>query len=259
MTHELRLEVADGIATITLDRPKLRNAINLAMWEMVPEVIATVTAEPAVRAVVFRGAGERAFASGADITEFERVRRDAASAQAYNKTVDAAIAAIRGCPKPTVAMIYGYCVGGGMGLAMAMDLRFAADTARFGVPAARLGIIYGLKTTQMLVHLVGPARAKEILFSGRIFDAREAAEMGFVNRVLPAGALAAYTFDYVRKVAANASLSIRGAKMMIEGLTSGELKAEKIRELIMEAFDSHDYREGVRAFLEKRPPRFEGR
>jgi len=259
MNPELGLEVAQGIATITFDRPRLRNAINLAMWEMMPEIMATVTRDSSVRAVVFRGAGERAFASGADISEFERVRMDPATVQAYNKTVDAAIDAILACPKPTVAMIYGYCVGGGMGLAMAMDLRFAADTARFGIPAARLGIIYGLKATRILVHLVGPARAKEILFSGRTFDAQEAAEMGFVNRVLPAGALDAYTLDVLRKMTANAPLSIRGAKTIIDGVVSGDFETEEIRELILESFDSQDYREGVRAFLEKRSPRFEGR
>ncbi len=258
MSHELRLEIAEGIAVIMIDRPKVRNAINLAMWETIPEIMTTVTRDRTVRAIVFRGAGERAFASGADISEFERVRRDAATAQAYNKTVDAAIASILACPKPTVAMIYGYCVGGGMGLAMAMDLRFAADTARFGIPAARLGIIYGVQATRALVYLVGPARAKDILFSGRTFDAREAAELGFVNRVLPSSALTAYTFEYLRKVTANAPLSVRGAKMMIDGLVSGNFRPDEVRELILAAFDSQDYREGVRAFLEKRPPQFTG-
>ena len=251
-SSELRLEVADGIATITIHRPQVRNAISLAMWEAIPEVMAAVTHDAAVRAVVVRGAGDRAFASGADISEFERVRRDAATAQAYGKLVDAALSAIQTCPKPTVAMIYGYCVGGAVALAMAMDLRFA-------VPAARLGIVYGPHATRALVQLIGPARAKDILFSGRIFDAREAAEMGFVNRVLPSPALEACTFEYLRRVAANAPLSVRGAKMIIEGIASGESLTEEIRGLTLEAFDSHDYREGIRAFLEKRSPHFEGR
>ena len=259
MIRELRLEIANGIATITIDRPKVRNAITLAMWEAIPTLMETVTQDATVRAIVFRGAGEQAFASGADISEFEKVRRDAATAQAYNQTVDTALAALRSCPKPTVAMIFGHCVGGGLELALALDLRFAADTARFAIPAARLGLAYGLDSTSCLVRLVGPARAKEILFSGRTFDAGEAAEMGFVNRVLPARALESYTDDYLRQVAANAPLSIRGAKAMIEGITSGDLNAQEIRQIVSEIFDSHDYREGVRAFLEKRTPRFEGR
>lgn len=256
---ELRFEVTDGIATITIDRPKLRNAITLAMWETIPEVVEAVTHDPAVRAVVFRGAGERAFASGADISEFERVRRDAATAETYNKTVDAALSSIQACPKPTVAMIYGYCVGGGIALAMATDLRFAADTARFAIPAARLGIVYSLKATRTLVHLVGPARAKDFLFSGPTFDAREAEKIGFVNRVVPAATLWAYTVDYLRTVADNAPLSIRGTKQVVEGVLASDVEAERIHMLLLEAFDSHDYREGVRAFLERRPPRFEGR
>jgi enoyl-CoA hydratase/carnithine racemase len=156
-------------------------------------------------------------------------------------------------------MIYGFCMGGAIAIAMACDLRFAAEGAKFGIPAARLGIVYGLESVRHLVDLVGPSCAKDILFSGRTFDAQEAAQMGFVNRVVPASALAAYTFDYLRQVAANAPLSIRGAKMMIEGIVSGEDQEERLRKLPLEVFDSHDYQEGVQAFLEKRPPRFEGR
>jgi len=259
VTADFRVDVADGVATITIDRPNVRNAITLGMWEAIPDLIERVSHDQSVKAVVFRGAGERAFASGADISEFERVRMSAAAAEIYGKVVDAAITAVQACPKPTVAMIYGYCVGGGLGLTLAMDLRFAADTARFAIPAARLGVVYGLTATRALVHLVGPARAKDILFSGRAFDAREAAEMGFVNRVVPAGSLAAHTYNYLRRVAANAPLSLRGAKLSIQGIVTGELEIEGIRRLMGDAFDSHDYREGVRAFLEKRPPRFEGR
>ena len=204
MSDQIRVEQKDAIATVVFNRPEMRNAISLAMWQEIARVTEGLGKDPGVRAVVYRGAGTEAFASGADISEFKEVRKDIATAQAYTKETEATYLAIRQCPKPTVAMIFGFCMGGAMAIAMACDLRFAAAGAKFGIPAARLGIIYGLKATRILVHLVGPARAKEILFSGQTFDAQEAAEMGFVNRVLPAGALHAYILDVLRKVTANA-------------------------------------------------------
>jgi enoyl-CoA hydratase/carnithine racemase len=257
---ELILVEQDGaIATVVFNRPNMRNAISLAMWREIREVTDRLAKEESVRAVVYRGAGTGAFASGADISEFKEVRKDIASAKAYNRETEAARTAIRVCPKPTVAMIYGYCMGGAMAIAMACDLRFAAEGAKFGIPAARLGIVYGLESVRQLVDLVGPSRAKDILFSGRTFDAHEAVRMGFINRVLPVGALEAYTFDYLRQLTANAPLSIQGAKEMIEGIVSGNVQEDQLRQLVIAVFDSHDYREGVQAFLEKRPPRFEGR
>jgi enoyl-CoA hydratase/carnithine racemase len=257
---DLILVKQDGaIATVIFNRPQVRNAISLAMWQEIRAVTDRLAKEESVRSVVYRGAGTVAFASGADISEFKEVRKDIASAKAYNRETETAYSAIRTCPKPTVAMIYGFCMGGAMAIAMACDLRFAAEGAKFGIPAARLGIVYGLESVRQLVDLVGPSRAKDILFSGRTFDAHEAAQMGFINRVLPVGALEAYTSDYLRQVTANAPLSIRGAKETIEGIVSGGVQEDQLRQLAIAVFDSHDYREGVQAFLEKRPPRFEGR
>lgn len=261
MADEVLVERADGIATVILNRPHMRNALNLAMWAALPSILEGLAHDPAVRAVVLRGAGQEAFASGADISEFEAVRRDRSTAEAYNARTEAAYAAIEGCPKPTVAMIYGFCMGGGIALAMGCDLRFAARGAKFGIPAARLGIVYGLHSTKRLVNLVGPSRAKDILFSARTFDAEEALAMGFVDRVLPADELEAYTYDYLKKIAANAPLSVRGAKLVIDAVQEdgGGSRREAIERAEVEAFDSEDYREGTRAFLEKRPPRFQGR
>jgi enoyl-CoA hydratase len=257
----IRVEVRDAVATVVFNRPEMRNAISLAMWREIARVSEGLGKDPSVRAVVYRGAGTEAFASGADISEFTEVRKDVATAQAYNRETEAAYQAIHECPKPTVAMIHGFCMGGGMAVAMACDLRFAAEGARFGIPAARLGIIYGLGITRWLVDLVGPAAAKDILFSGRTFDAPEALRIGFIDRLLPAGELEGYTDDYLRTVAANAPLSIRGAKLIIEGLMEDGAvsRREQIQRLVLEAFQSEDYREGTRAFLEKRSPRFEGR
>ena len=261
MADEILVERADGIATVVLNRPHVRNALNLAMWTALPAVFDGLGHDPAVRAVVLRGAGREAFASGADISEFEEVRKDRATAEAYNARTEAAYAAIEDCPKPTVAMVHGFCMGGGIALAMACDLRFAARGAKFGIPAARLGIVYGLHSVKRLVSLVGPSRAKDILFSARTFGADEALAMGFVDRLLPADELEGYTYDYLRKVAANAPLSVRGAKLVIDAIQEdgGASLREAIDRAEVEAFESEDYREGTRAFLEKRPPRFEGR
>lgn len=261
MSDEILVEKRDAIATVVFNRPHMRNALNLAMWSALPGLVEDLARDPDVRAVVFRGAGEEAFASGADISEFREVRKDRATAEAYNARTEAAYRAIEHCPKPTVAMIYGFCMGGAVAIAMACDLRFTADTGKFGIPAARLGIVYGLHSVKRLVSLVGPAAAKDILFSARTFDAAEALAMGFVNRVLPAAELAPYTYDYLARVAENAPLSVQGAKFIVEAVVEdgGVARRSEVERLQLAAFDSGDYQEGTRAFLEKRRPRFAGR
>lgn len=261
MSDVILVERMGRTATVVFNRPHVRNAFNLAMWTVLPEVVDGLARDPAVRAIVFRGAGEEAFASGADISEFRENRKDRATADAYNARTEAAYHAIETCPKPTVAMIYGYCMGGSVATAMACDLRFAADTAKFAIPAARLGIVYGLHSVKRLVSLVGPAAAKDILFSGRTFDAAEALRLGFVNRVLPAAGLASFTADYLARVADNAPLSVRGAKLVVEAVVEdgGVARRAEVERLQLETFESEDYREGTTAFLEKRRPTFRGR
>jgi enoyl-CoA hydratase/carnithine racemase len=261
MSDEILVERRDHIATIVFNRPHVRNAFNIAMWTALPGVIEGLTRDPAVRCIVVRGAGEEAFASGADISEFKEQRKDRATAEAYNKRTEAAYRALQACPKPTVAMIYGFCMGGAVAMALACDLRFAADTGKFGIPAARLGIIYGLHSVKRLVSLVGPAAAKDILFSARTLDAAEALRIGFVNRVLPAADLAAHTYEYLAKVADNAPLSVQGAKLIVESIVEdgGVARQADIGRLQISAFESEDYREGTAAFMEKRRPKFQGR
>jgi enoyl-CoA hydratase/carnithine racemase len=252
----------DGaIATVVFNRPRVRNAISLAMWGEIARVMESLGKDDSVRAVVLRGAGTEAFASGADISEFRENRKDTATALRYNAQTEAAYHAIRDCPKPTVAMIFGYCMGGAMAIAMACDLRFAAEGARFGIPAARLGIIYGAASVGQLVDLVGPAYAKDILYSARTVEAEEAYRIGFIQRLLPPEELEAYTYEYLRTVAANAPLSVRGTKAQVQAIFEGLTGAhrERLAAMQLETFDSEDYREGTRAFLEKRPPRFTGR
>ncbi|HEY8369449.1 MAG TPA: enoyl-CoA hydratase-related protein [Thermodesulfobacteriota bacterium] len=253
------MTVADGVATVTLNRPEVRNAVTLAMWRAMPDLFARLGADESVRAVVVRGAGTEAFTSGADIAEF----RDGES-RAYHEAYEAAVEAVAACPKPVVAMIHGYCMGGGVGLALACDLRFAADDARFAVPAARLSIAYPVASLRRLVALVGPSRAKDILFSARVLGADEALRIGFVDRVVAAADLEGATRAYLRDLAALAPLSQRASKGFVDGLVAGRLPAgkpipEDLARLASACHDSADYAEGVRAFLEKRPPRFTGR
>jgi enoyl-CoA hydratase len=252
----------DGaIATVVFNRPATRNAISLAMWTEIARVTEALDKDDSVRAIVFRGAGTTAFASGADISEFTEQRKDTASALRYNAQTAAAYTTIRECAKPTIAMIFGFCMGGAMAVAMACDLRFAAEGSKFGIPAARLGIIYGADSVGQLVDLVGPAYAKDILYSARTVDDREALAMGFIQRLVPVSDLERDTYDYLRRVADNAPLSVRGTKLTIESYLRGltDERRKKLQDLTIEAAESEDYKEGTRAFLEKRAPRFQGR
>ena len=252
----------DGpIATLVLNRPRMRNAINLAMWADIARLTQGFGKDDSVRAVVYRGAGTEAFASGADISEFPASRKDAETAQRYNATTAAAYAAVRECAKPTVALIHGFCMGGAVGLAMACDLRFAAEGSKFGIPAARLSIVYPSEAIAQLVDLVGPAYAKDILFSARTVSDREALAIGLIQRLVPAADLEATTYDYLRLVADNAPLSVRGSKVTIQAYLAGftDDSRARLRALSMEAASSEDYREGTRAFLEKRRPTFQVR
>jgi enoyl-CoA hydratase len=261
MSDHILMERDGAIATVVFNRPKMKNALSLAMWTELGAVTEQLAGDDQVRAIVYRGAGIEAFASGADISEFEQNRKDRASALAYNKQTEAAYTAIRNCPKPTVAMVHGYCMGGAMAVAMACDFRFAAQGARFGIPAARLSIIYGLDPVHQLVELVGPAYAKDILYSARTVEAEEALRIGFIQRLVPGADLERTTYDYLRAVADNAPLTIRGTKLQIQAVFEGitEEHRRQLAALGLETFESADYREGTRAFMEKRPARFTGR
>ena len=262
MSDHILVEQDGPIATVVFNRPKMRNAISLAMWSEIAMVTDRLAKDDAVRAIVYRGAGTDAFASGADISEFQENRKDTATALHYNKQTEAAYSAIRLCPKPTVAMVFGFCMGGAMALAMAADLRFAAAGSRFGIPAARLSIIYGLDPVHQLVDLVGPAYAKDILYSARTVDAEEALRIGFIQRLVPAAELETYTYDYLKKVAANAPLSVPRH----QGAGAGDLRGHHRARIASgcgiwasRPSTARTTGKGTRAFLEKRAPRFQGR
>ncbi len=258
---DILVERRGGVATVVFNRPRTRNAISLAMWSEIARITDALARDDGVRAIVYRGAGQEAFASGADISEFAEQRKDIATAQHYNDVWTAAYMAVRQCPKPTVAMIFGYCMGGAMAIAMSCDLRFAADGSKFGIPAARLSIVYGADAVGQLVELVGPAYAKDILYSARTVGADEALRIGFIQRLLPVTDLERYTYDYLDTVAGNAPLSVTGAKAAVQSYVEGldDDRRKRLKDLGVEALESADYREGTRAFLEKRPPRFTGR
>jgi enoyl-CoA hydratase/carnithine racemase len=255
MQHTILVE-RGPVATVTLNRPERINAVTLAMWRELGALFRGFADDAAVRAVVLTGAGGH-FSSGADISEFDRVRGTAEASADYEAAGDAAGEAIMALPKPVIAAVSGSCVGGGLALAMACDLRIAGPTAKFGIPAARLGIVYGPLDTRNLLSLVGLANAKRILFAGARFDAAAAERMGLIDEVAPDPRAAAEALG--AEMAANAPLSLAGAKAILRMLAEGREDGTAIQALMDGAAASADYAEGRAAFAAKRPPVFTGR
>jgi len=261
MTDRMIVRKDEDVGWMVFNNPARHNAMSLDMWNAVPEILADFQDDPAIRTIVLAGAGEKAFVSGADISEFEQQRSTADAAAIYDAATSAAMTAIAEAAKPTIAMIRGYCIGGGVGIAVVCDLRIAADDARFGVPAAKLGLGYNYRGLKSLVDLVGPAFAKEIMFTARQFDAAEAAAMGLVNRVVPAAELEERVVRTAGTIAANAPLTIRAAMLTIEAVVKDPADRDmaRVQAAIDACIASDDYAEGRRAFAEKRKPAFQGR
>lgn len=248
----------DGVATVMLNRPEKRNAVRFSMWKDLARIFNGLSEDSEVRAVVLTGAGGH-FSAGADIDEFKEVRDNAEAARDYEHAGEGAMIAIRDCAKPVIALIAGACVGGGLGLALCCDFRIADGTARLGIPAARLGIVYSPLETQLLMAATGASNAKRILMTGRIFPVAEGARLGLVDEIVAdAGSAVA---ELVAALAQNAPLSVAGAKYIVNTIAAGLMaeRAAEMQRLVEAALNSRDYQEGRRAFAEKRPPRFEGR
>lgn len=259
MGGQVRIERDGAIGWLVFDHEERRNAVSLEMWQSIPGLIDGLVADPAIRVLVFRGAGRDAFVAGADISQFEE-QRTGESAERYDLATGAAYRAIERSELPTIAMIHGPCVGGGMAIALGCDIRYSDTAARFTIPAAKLGVGYPPAGVDRLVQVVGPAFAMEVLFSAKLFDAEHALRWGLVNEVLAADELEAHVRDMAGRIAANAPLTLRAAKLVVRDLTSHQELAEHqaVREAVRACRDSDDYREGIRAFMEKRAPRFTG-
>ena len=250
----------DGVGVVTFNQPEKHNAMSVEMWLGLAEILDDFRADASVRTVILTGAGTRAFVSGADISQFEQQRSNADAQRAYDEQTSVGRRTLANFPKPTIAGIRGFCLGGGLALAMQADLRIADTSSQFGIPAARLGIAYGFDGLHRLVTLVGPAHARMIMYTANRIDATEAHRIGLVNRVVPVEELRSVVFELAHQIAANAPLSVAASKIGIDQVLRDPVDRDldALARASSVCFDSDDYREGRTAFREKRQPQFVG-
>lgn len=259
-TDKMIASKENGIGWMTFNNPARRNATSLEMWQAIGVILKDFDEDDSVRVVVMQGAGDKAFVSGADISEFKEKRDSAEAAEEYARISETARAQLADFRKPVIAMIRGYCLGGGLAVAMSADMRFATPDSQFGVPAARLGIAYGFAGLRKMVSLVGPAMANEIMFTARRLNAEEAQRTGLINRVIPADELEDTVRNLALTIGHNAPLSVNASKVTIKEIMKDAEDRDMARldEITKTCFDSADYREGREAFMEKREPVFTG-
>ena len=257
----VRVERSGAVGWIVLDQPARKNAMNNAMWRAIPAAMAELDADASVRCVAFRGAGSEAFSAGADISEFDRTRAEGNAVAKYDGLLDQVLHSIQDSRKPSVAMIFGFCMGGGLEIALACDLRYCGSGAQFAIPAAKLGLAYNVEGHKRLLETVGHARAREIMFLGKRYSASQALAMGLVHEVADDAKLEAHVGEILDTLARNAPLAIANSKTLIEEFvkSEGSPDAAKMREAMARCAASEDYAEGRRAFMEKRKPVFRGR
>lgn len=260
-TTRMLAEVDDGIGWVTFNNPERRNAISLEMWEGLATILEAFQNDDEVRVLVMKGAGDKAFVSGADISEFDSKRGNAEQKKEYGKVAADANRWLARLDKPLIAMIRGFCIGGGLATALSADVRIASDDSRFGIPAAKLGLGYEYPGLKTLVNLVGPSRAKDIMFTARFLEADEALRIGLINQVVGVDELENTVRDYAAMIVGNAPLTVKAAKAAINETVKDADKRDlaKIDDMVNACFDSEDYKEGRKAFMEKRKPNFQGR
>src|SRR5262252_2338486 len=237
--------VDDGVGVITFNNPEKRNAMSLEMWEGLGSALTELRDDPAVRVVVLVGAGDKAFVSGADISQFEKTRHNAAASEEYSRKSEAQRALLGNFPKPIIACIRGFCLGGGMQVAMLTDIRIAAEDSQFGIPAAKLGIAYGYDGLRNLVSLVGPSWARLIMYTGMRIDSKEALRIGLVDRVIPTNELWGATMEIATTISGNAPLAIKAAKITIAQVLKEPANRDMaaVKQIGLECMDSEDFRE----------------
>jgi enoyl-CoA hydratase/carnithine racemase len=255
---QIRAEIDGPIGYLILDRPERKNALSFDMWKAVTRLIGELSADPAVRVIVLRGAGDLPFCSGADISEFETVRASSEGARNYEEANVVAFDAIATCPKPTIAMIRSFCMGGGVGLAAACDLRVASMSAEFAIPPGKLGLAYPPSAIRYIVASIGSSNAKDLLYTARRVKADEAEKLGFINRLVAEDALESEVKALAKTIAENAPLSLKAGKLAINYASGYSNDVKAVKDAADRCFDSTDYREGRSAFLEKRKAQFRG-
>ena len=258
---ELKTSIDGAVATILFSNPAKMNAMSYDMWHAVPKVFAELDANPAVRVIVCAGEGEKAFISGADISQFEKLRGTVQAQIEYNTAVEQAYGAPTLCSKPVVARIRGICIGGGLGFAAACDLRICSDDSIFRMPAARLGLGYSPAGVRRFMNVLGAANTTDIFMSARKFDAKEALRMGFVSKVVTVQELDKAVADYCKMVGENAPLTVAAAKFAVQQWQKSEPERDlaKAMKMVETCFASEDHKEGRKAFMEKRTPAFHGK
>jgi enoyl-CoA hydratase/carnithine racemase len=259
LTERIIAKKDGAIGWLIFNNPERRNAVSIDMWQAIPPALEDFERDANIRVVVLAGAGDKAFISGADISQFEKQRSSKEAVQRYEDISEAAQAKLAGFEKPVIAMIRGYCLGAGVNVANSCDLRIAADDARFGIPAGKVGLGYRATSMQKLVDTVGAPFAREIMLTARQFTAAEALKMGLVHHVVPVSELEPFTRKLCEDIAGNAPLTLRAAKRTIREVSKRDYDVELTRSWVRECFESEDYAEGRRAFMEKRKPQFRGR